>query len=114
MTLKFRLRGGINLGKGNLGTFYTYSDYPPNDPIEQEKRIKYIDVLANAVIIQNAVDMTRILRELAAEGYTVTRETISYLSPYLTEHIRRFGQYRIDMELLPPPIQLDEPLLDVH
>lgn len=93
---------------GKHGTITT------NDPIEQEKRIKYIDVLANAVIIQNAVDMTHVLRELAAEGYTVTRETISYLSPYLTEHIRRFGQYRIDMELLPPPIQLDEPLLDTH
>ena len=97
-----------------LAPFATSAAQNTNDPIEQEKRIKYIDVLANAVIIQNAVDMTHILRELAAEGYTVTRETISYLSPYLTEHIRRFGQYRIDMELLPPPIQLDEPLLDTH
>lgn len=90
---------------GKHGTITT------NDPVEQEKRIKYIDVMANAVILQNAVNMTHVLRELATEGYTVTRETISYLSPYLTEHIRRFGQYRIDMDLLPPPIQLDEPLL---
>jgi len=82
-----------------------------NDPIEQEKRIKYMDVMANAAILQNAVDITYILRDLAREGYIITTEMISHLSPYLTRHIRCFGMYYLDMEQAPPDIQLDEPLL---
>lgn len=92
---------------GEHGTITT------NDPIEQEKRIKYMDVMANAVILQNAVDITHILRDLAREGYTITSEMISHLSPYLTKHIRRFGVYYLDMDQAPPNIQLDEPLLPV-
>jgi TnpA family transposase len=29
-----------------------------NDPIEQEKRLKYLDLVASAVILQNTVDMS--------------------------------------------------------
>ncbi|WP_200816799.1 Tn3 family transposase [Planktothrix sp. PCC 11201] len=28
-----------------------------NDPSEQEKRVKYLDLVASAVILQNAVDI---------------------------------------------------------
>lgn len=35
-----------------------------NDPEEQEKRIKYNDLVANAVIFQNVIDITLILRDL--------------------------------------------------
>jgi TnpA family transposase len=84
-----------------------------DDPIEYEKRVKYTDLIANAIMLQNVVDMTRILRQLAREGYGVTRETLSFLSPYLTEHIRRFGDYVIDLDRVPPPLELDAPLLDL-
>lgn len=72
-----------------------------NDPEEQEKIIKYNSLIANAVIFQNAVDLTEIIQQLKREGYTINREDISALSPYLTEHIKRFGDYVIDMETLP-------------
>jgi TnpA family transposase len=75
-----------------------------NDREEQEKVIKYIDLIANAVIFHNVVDMTNIIYALKAEGHEVKRENVSCLSPYLTRHIRRFGDYLVDMETLPVPL----------
>ena len=43
-----------------------------NDPEEQEKMIKYNDLVANAVIFQNVVDVSRVLHTLIAEGYPVS------------------------------------------
>jgi len=68
-----------------------------NDRNEQEKCIKYNQLVANAIILQNMADLTAIVRELQAEGYPVTKEALSHLSPYLTEHIKRFGEYFLDM-----------------
>ena len=75
------------------------------DPVEQEKRIKYRDLVANAVMLHNVVDMTNVLRALQQEGICVTPEIVSRLSPYLTEHIKRFGQYFLDMATQPEPLQ---------
>ncbi|MCR8983035.1 Tn3 family transposase [Brevibacillus laterosporus] len=38
--------------------------FTENDPIEQEKRIKYNDLITNSVIFQNIVDITMILWQL--------------------------------------------------
>jgi len=75
-----------------------------NDPEEQEKIIKYNDLVANAVIFQNVVDVSRILHELIAEDYPVKREDVAALSPYLTRHIKRFGDYFIDLSAPPQPL----------
>lgn len=75
------------------------------DPVEQEKRIKYRDLVANAVMLHNVVDMTNVLRALQQEGLCVTPEIVRRLSPYLTEHIKRFGQYFLDMATQPEPLQ---------
>jgi hypothetical protein len=64
-----------------------------SDPEEQEKRIKYNDLVANAVAIQNVIDLTRAVRQLIREGYPVKREDLAVLSPYQTRHIKRFGDY---------------------
>jgi len=72
-----------------------------NDPEEQEKIIKYNDLIANAVIFHNAVDLTDVLRDLKREGYLLTREDVMVLSPYMTSHIKRFGDYLIDLETVP-------------
>ena len=77
-----------------------------NDPEEQEKIVKYNTLIANAVIFQNAVDLMEILQQLRREGHLVDHEDIKALSPYLTEHIKRFGDYLIDMNSLPQ--DLDE------
>ncbi|WP_257129141.1 transposase [Bacillus pseudomycoides] len=76
-----------------------------NDPEQQEKSIKYGDLVANAVIFQNVVDLTAVIRQLTREGDYVDPEDLSVLSPYLMEHIKRFGDYIIDLE--EPPQSLD-------
>jgi TnpA family transposase len=82
-----------------------------NDPVEQEKRMHYKDLVANTVIFQNTVDITAILRSLQQEGVSVRRDTVAMLSPYLTRHIRRYGDYVINVENTPAPInnELDMP-----
>ena len=77
-----------------------------NDPIEQEKAIKYKDLIANAVVFQNVVDLTDILRNLQKDGYLIHREDVAMISPYITAHVKRFGDYLIDMETV--PTSLDE------
>jgi TnpA family transposase len=46
-------------------------------------------------------DLTEILQQLKCEGYLVDSEDIKGLSPYLTEHIKRFGDYWLDMNIFP-------------
>jgi TnpA family transposase len=83
-----------------------------NDPIEQEKRIKYNDLVANIVMLHNVMDMTRVLRELKQEGYPVGPAILARISPYLTEHIRRFGEYVLDLTQVPEPIIFELPIAD--
>ena len=76
-----------------------------NEAEEQEKRIKYNDLVANAVTLHNVVDLTRILRDLAGEGREIKKETVARLSPYLRRHISRFGDYIVDMSKVPGPLE---------
>jgi len=74
-----------------------------NDPEEQEKMVKYNDLVTNAIIFSNAVDLTRILRDLVNEGMKPRRQDVATMSPYMTGHIKRFGDYLIDAEAVPDP-----------
>lgn len=85
-----------------------------NDPLEMEKRIKYNDLVASALIVLNVVDMTGILRELDTEEFIINRDTLATLSPYWTEHIRRFGDFVIDLETLPELPDLDPLVLNTQ
>ncbi|QIV96013.1 TnpA family transposase [Allofrancisella inopinata] len=75
-----------------------------NNPDEMEKSIKYNQLIANSIILQNVVDMSNILYELKQEGYSYTAEDLSYLSPYLTEHIKRFGELVLDLNTIPEKV----------
>ncbi len=74
------------------------------DPEEQEKRLKYLDLVAHAVLLQNVADMTEALPRLARAGHRVTREVVATLSPYQTRHLKRFGDYVIDLDTVPQPL----------
>jgi TnpA family transposase len=76
-----------------------------NDPEEQEKRIKYLDLVASAVILHNAVDVSLVVQELSAEGMKIDRSLLATLSPYLTRHLRRYGEFVIDLQSIPSPLQ---------
>ena len=64
-------------------------------------------MVANPVIFHNVVAMTKVLKELIAEGYTVTEEILERFAPYRTEHINRFGTYKLQFDKIPPPIVSD-------
>ncbi|MEM8500192.1 MAG: hypothetical protein AAF542_19400 [Pseudomonadota bacterium] len=44
------------------------------------------------------------MNEMAVQGWELSKELLGRLSPYVREHFRRFGQYLLDMDDLPPPL----------
>jgi hypothetical protein len=55
--------------------------------------------------------MTTVIRELIAEGRRVDRDELASTAPYITERIKRFGEYPLD-GLIDPPEAFD-PHLDL-
>ena len=78
-----------------------------NDPEEQEKLIKYNNLIANALIFQNVIDQTGIIKHLMNQGFTVSADDLKTLSPYLTKHVKRFGDYIVDLSEIPPPLDIE-------
>ena len=76
--------------------------------MEQEKRVKYMNLVANAVMLHNVVDLTGVLNELNSEGYPVTPNLVEHLSPYMREQTKRFGQSVLDMEEIPEALQVQK------
>ena len=72
-----------------------------NDPDEMEKSIKYNNLITNAIILQNIIDMTNICHELKKEGHTITKENLAGMSPYITNSTKRFGEYILDLNRKP-------------
>ena len=89
-----------------------------NNRDELRKRIKCNHLVANCVIFHNVVELTRILNQLHQQGHRFSSEAISALSPYLTEHINRFGLYHLDSERQPLPIDFEllcgDPIFHQH
>ena len=73
-----------------------------NDPAEQEKMIKFNTLLANCVIFHIALDMSDVVRALLAEGHPVEVDDLATMAPYITETVKRFGEYPIDGLEQPP------------
>lgn len=108
------MRGHIRAETTKVESYNNFTDWiafgspflRSGDPVEQEKRIKYRDLVANAVMLHNVVDMTNALHDLQRASVYITPELVARFSPYLTEHIKRFGQYRIDMNAPPVPFDI--------
>jgi hypothetical protein len=73
--------------------------------VEQLKQVKYMELVANAVMLQNVVDLTDVLARMAEEGLPVTPELAAKTAPTNRDHLRRFGQFDVDMNIFPPPLQ---------
>ncbi|MGA2928999.1 MAG: Tn3 family transposase [Solirubrobacteraceae bacterium] len=88
---------------------------PPADPAGELPAVR----LVNPTLATNdrrslptsALDMTTVLRQLAAEGWEITPAAVAALSPYIRERIKRFGEYATD-GLIDPPDAFD-PHLDL-
>jgi hypothetical protein len=76
---------------------------PDNEPEEQQKRLRFNDLIASAVILQNTVDMMQTLHDLEAEGHPFEVSDVAYLSPYPTSGLKRFGDYYLDLKQAPEP-----------
>jgi len=72
-----------------------------NDDTEMEKAVKYTDLINNCIMLQNVIDMSDIIHQLTQEGAEIREEDIAFLSPYITKHIKRYGDYLIDMKRVP-------------
>jgi len=78
-----------------------------NDRDEQRKIIKYNHLVANCIIFHNVFSLSRVLNDLQQEGYPLESGQVAALSPYLTQHINRFGRYELDLEKRPPDLVYD-------
>lgn len=76
-----------------------------NDPEEQEKRLKYLDVVACAVTLQTAVDISWAVQALSAEGFKIARDALASLSPHITRQLKRFGDFVVDLQNIPQPLE---------
>lgn len=72
-----------------------------NEPDEQQKRLRYNDLVASALILQNTVDMMRTLGDLQKEGWQIAETDVSFLSPYQVAHVKRFGEYSLKLKRKP-------------
>ena len=82
-----------------------------NDPAEQEKILKFNSLVANCVIFHTTLDMMAVIRQLIAEGWVVDPDDVATMSPYITERIKRFGEYNTDGLSAPP--EAFDPHLDL-
>lgn len=73
-----------------------------NDPEEMQKRVRYTDIIANALMVQNVADLTKALETLEQRGYPIKSEDVEHLSAYMTEHLQRFGDYTLKMRPVAP------------
>lgn len=81
-----------------------------NDREKQRKVIKYNHLVANCLIFYNVFSLSRILHDYMQGGNEYDEELISYLSPYVTAHVNRFGKYRIDLNRIPPKLPFEVPV----
>ena len=64
--------------------------------------IKFNTLLANCVIFHIALGMRTAIRRLIAEGHEVDLDDLASTAPYITERVKRFGEYPIDGLDKPP------------
>lgn len=78
-----------------------------NSRDKQRKSIKYNHLVANCLIFYNVCMLTQIIQELNDEGYIISKDIISSLSPYITHHINRYGKYKLNLERKPEEFKYD-------
>lgn len=109
-----RMRQEINAITNIVEIYHSFLDWvffgkqgiiTENDPDEQEKRLKYLDLVASAVILHNTVDMSLAIQTLMSRGEVIPMRHLAALSPYLTRHIKRYGDYVVNLQNIPQPLE---------
>jgi TnpA family transposase len=108
------LRRGVTAGTKSVEGYQALTTWMPcggegiitdNDPDEQQKRARSLGLLTSALIFWNVAEMTRVIGDVVEEGSPVQQEDRAVLSPYLTRHIKRCGDYTLHTELTPGPLE---------
>ena len=77
----------------------------------QEAFLEGHALLSNCVIFHTTSELMEVIRQLQAEGWSIDPADLAEISPYITEPIRRFGEYSTDeLDLRPDAF---DPNLDV-
>ena len=76
-----------------------------NDPIELEKRLKYLDLVASAVILPNTVDLSLAIQTLMSQRFVIPMRHLAALSPYVTKDIKRYGDYVVNLHNIEQPFE---------
>lgn len=51
------------------------------------------------LMFHNVLDMSNVVLELHEEGYPVAKKALARTSPLLTDHLNRFGEYVVNMQV---------------
>ena len=100
------LRRKISFGLG-------YAAPQRNEPVLEAANFTFLrgwakianHLVANLLSFHTLVTMTKAVQQLIEEGHPLDMEALSTLSPYRTEHINRFGNYVINPDRLPEPLE---------
>jgi TnpA family transposase len=68
------------------------------DAEEQLNQASCLNLMTNAVVAWNTIDMMAALDALTAEGYAVEGDDLVHLSPARYEHINPYGKYRFELD----------------
>jgi TnpA family transposase len=105
-----KLREVITASTNKVESYNAFTDWiafgarvlvASNDPDEMEKAIKYNAFIANCMILHNIIDYSYVVYQLQQQGYNITKEDLAHISPYATAHFKRFGDYFIDLQVMP-------------
>lgn len=79
---------------------------------EQRKIIKYNHLVANLLAFHTLVTISTALKQLQQDNHAINKENVARLSPYRTGHINRFGNYEINLNRTPDPldVQMENPI----
>ena len=57
-----------------------------------------LNLVTNAVVTWNTLYMEAAIKQLRSEGYQISDEDVSHLSPTRYRHINPYGKYQFDIE----------------
>lgn len=97
------VRRMISVATNKSERFNQFADYllfggkgviAENERDEQRKIIKYNHLVANLVILHTLVTMSEALQAMSDAGHFIDPKIVGCLSPYQTEYLNRFGEYK--------------------
>lgn len=113
----FRRRINVQLNKGEalhaLRKFLFFANegtIRKREDEDQRVQVGCPNLLTNAIVVWNTVQMARVIKDLKADGYSVSDEDIAHVSPARFRHINPYGKYSFDVgdPLSDTPLDLEQ------